>query len=65
MVPERLMQPLEMTDLLPEANPGRSGFSESDMGHCPGKIGQRRATEQHKFVEADMWGLLVYGTFGI
>lgn len=29
------MQPLEMTDPLPEACPGRTEFSKSDMGHSP------------------------------
>lgn len=37
MVPERLIQPPKMTDLLLEACPGRTGFSKSDMGPCPGE----------------------------
>ena len=62
MVPERLMQPLEMTDLLLEASPGRTGCSESDMGHCPGKpVGGK----QCKVAGADVWGLPVCGTFGL
>lgn len=61
MVPERLMQILKMTDLLPEACLGRTGFSKSDMGHCSGE--QVRG-KQIKIQEIDTWTLLVMASLG-
>lgn len=61
MVPERLMQLLKMTDLLPEACPRRTGFSKTDMGHCSGEPVRG---EQHKVRETDTWTLLVMAPLG-
>lgn len=62
MVPERLMQILKMTDLLPEACLGRTGFSKSDMGHCSGE--QVRG-KQHKNPGDRYMDFAGNGIFGI
>lgn len=66
MVPERLMQPREMPDLLPEASPGRKVFSESEWGIALGESNvksPRQACRVYRFtvpLGSESGGCLVF-----